>query len=136
MVFMILFLVALCSNLLETINPIFGYVDEIIVFLFMGAAFIKTFFLEKQQRKMLDGWSILAFILCSCFLLIAMIPNLFDTAHSTIWMQLYTFFGMVKFLILFYCGHILLQGTHLLSTIPWMKKVAWLLQGYVWRPML
>lgn len=124
--FIVFLLVALFSSLLETIQPLFGYVNEAIVFLFMGAAFLKALFLEKKHVKTADGWMILAFILCACFFLLAFIPNLFDGPHNTFWMQLYTFFGMVKFLLLFYCGRVLLQEMSFLSTIPFMKKVAWL----------
>ncbi|MBA3925442.1 hypothetical protein [Listeria rustica] len=125
MLFMILFLFAIFSSLLETINPVLGYVTEVIVFGFMVAAFIKLLFLEKGQVKTLDGWAIATLLLCSGFCLIAFIPNVFNDAHNTILMQVYTFFSMTKFLLLFYCGRILLKNTRFQSTIPWMKRIAW-----------
>ncbi|MBC1813876.1 hypothetical protein HCA60_15355 [Listeria booriae] len=126
MIFMILFLFAIFSSLLESINPILGYVDEVIVFGFVFAAFVKLLFLEKKQVRSFDGWAILTLLLSACFCLIAFIPNLFQGAHTTIFMQAYTFFGMIKFLILFYCGRILIQTTNFTSTIPWMKRIAWM----------
>lgn len=125
-VFMILLLVALFSSMLETINPFLGYIDEVIVFAFIAAAFIKMLFLERQQVKSLDGWMITAFVFCSVFLIVAFIPNLYAGAHSTLLMQVYTFFGITKFLLVFFCGRILLQNTRFITTIPWMKKVSWL----------
>ncbi|MBC1499771.1 hypothetical protein HB943_04080 [Listeria weihenstephanensis] len=124
--FMILFLFAIFSSLLETIHPILGYVDEVIVFGFILAAIVKLLFFEKKGVKALDGWMLFTFFLSICFCLIAFIPNLFSEAHTTIFMQAYTFFGIIKFLILFYCGRVLTRDTSFIATIPWMKRLAWI----------
>ncbi|MBC1475087.1 hypothetical protein HB852_10695 [Listeria grandensis] len=124
--FMILFIVAIFSSQLEMISPVLGYINEIIVVGFAGAALIQVFFLEKAREKAMDGWILLSLILCSAFFLVAFIPNLFGGAHNTILMQVYTFFGMTKFLILFYSGRILVKGMDFRATIPWMKRLAWL----------
>ncbi|AQY52323.1 hypothetical protein PWEIH_09788 [Listeria weihenstephanensis FSL R9-0317] len=125
MMFMILFLLAIFSSLLESMSPALSYITEIIVFGFIVAAAIKLLFLEKGQVKSLDVWAIVTLLLCSLFGLIAFIPNLFNGAHNTILMQVYTFFGMTKFLLMFYCGRILLKNTKFKSTILWMKRIAW-----------
>ncbi|MBC1499781.1 hypothetical protein HB943_04130 [Listeria weihenstephanensis] len=105
--------------------PIFGYADEIIVFLFIGAALIKVFFLEKRETRVIDGWMITTFVLCSVLAIVAFMPNVFVSSHNIFWMQVYTFFGTIKFLLLFYSGRILLQDVSMVRTIPWMKVVAW-----------
>ncbi|MBC1400712.1 hypothetical protein [Listeria booriae] len=125
-IYMILFIVALFSSLLETINPVLGYINEIIVIGFAGVALVKLFFLEKAEKKAMDGWILLSLVLCSAFFLVAFMPNLFSEPHNTIAMQLYTFFGMTKFLILFYSGRILVKDLDFRASIPWMKRLAWL----------
>ncbi|AQY49739.1 hypothetical protein PWEIH_01962 [Listeria weihenstephanensis FSL R9-0317] len=124
--FMILFVLAIFSSCLEALVPALGYVNELIVVGFAAVALVKVFFLEKAEKKALDGWILLSLVLCSVFFLIAFLPNLFTGAHSTILMQAYTFFGMTKFLLLFYSGRILVKGMDLTATIPWMKRLAWL----------
>ncbi|MBC1359559.1 hypothetical protein [Listeria booriae] len=124
--FIVVLVVALFSSMLETINPLLGYVDEAIVLVFIVATFVKLLFLEKREVKMLDGWLIAGLILCSAFCIIAFIPNAMVGPYNTFWMQLYTFFGMIKFLLLFYCGRILIRDISLVRSIPLVKKIAWI----------
>ncbi|MHC5280136.1 hypothetical protein [Listeria kieliensis] len=122
--FMILFILVLFSGLLQNIIPVMGTINNLIGFLFMGLALYKVFYQNARGRKTITRTGIWVILTVIVLFMIALIPNLALHEHNLLKEQVITFYGDIKFLIIFFCGKYFFGGIDLRVTVLWMKRIS------------
>ncbi|MBC1891356.1 hypothetical protein [Listeria booriae] len=114
--FLIALLLSLFASLIQQLIPQIDAIDKVIAVIFAVSAIAKLAYLEIKRRFTLRPSDIGLFAISIIFIIYCFIPNAFHQPSNTMFLQIYSMFSILKFVIVFWSGLFLFRNTKFQST--------------------
>ncbi|MBC2162001.1 hypothetical protein [Listeria booriae] len=119
--FLIALLLSLFASLIQQLVPQIDAIDKVIALIFAVSAIAKLAYLETKRRFTLRPSDIRLFAISIIFIIYCFIPNAFHQPSNTMFLQIYSMFSILKFVIVFWSGLFLFRNTKFQSTTRFFR---------------
>ncbi|MBC2206103.1 hypothetical protein [Listeria booriae] len=119
--FLIALLLSLFASLIQQLIPQIDAIDKVIAVIFAVSAIAKLAYLETKHRLTLRPSDIGLFAISFIFIIYCFIPNAFHQPSNTMFLQIYSMFSILKFVIVFWSGLFLFRNTKFQSTTRFFR---------------
>ncbi|WP_430535854.1 hypothetical protein [Listeria rocourtiae] len=122
--FLIAFLLSLFASLIQQLIPQVDAIDKIIAVVFAVSAIAKLAYLETKQRFTLRPSDIGLLAISIIFIIYCFIPNTFHQPSNTMFLQIYSMFSILKFVIVFWSGLFLFRNTKFKTSTLFFRRMS------------
>ncbi|MBC1434928.1 hypothetical protein HB848_06215 [Listeria rocourtiae] len=122
--FLIAFLLSLFASLIQQLIPQVDAIDKIIAVVFAVSAIAKIAYLETKQRFTLRPSDIGLLAISIIFIIYCFIPNMFHQPSNTMFLQIYSMFSILKFVIVFWSGLFLFRNTKFKASTLFFRRMS------------
>ncbi|TDR53171.1 hypothetical protein [Paenilisteria rocourtiae] len=122
--FLIAFLLSLFASLIQQLIPQVDAIDKIIAVVFAVSAIAKIAYLETKQRFTLRPSDIGLLAISIIFIIYCFIPNMFHQPSNTMFLQIYSMFSILKFVIVFWSGLFLFRNTKFKTSTLFFRRMS------------
>ncbi|MBC1604742.1 hypothetical protein HCJ39_08465 [Listeria rocourtiae] len=122
--FLIAFLLSLFASLIQQLIPQVDAIDKIIAVVFAVSAIAKLAYLETKQRFTLRPSDIGLLAISIIFIIYCFIPNMFHQPSNTMFLQIYSMFSILKFVIVFWSGLFLFRNTKFKTSTLFFRRMS------------